>query len=200
MTALWYVLLIAAAFCIGACPFAVWISRWLLHKDIRDYGDHNPGAANVFKAGGRASGFLAVFLEIAKGIVPVVIARLLSLSDPLMYGMGLGAVLGHAFSPILRFRGGKATAVTYGTLIALPHIEILLVFTLLMFLIFFILDGDSWRVVIATGGALIVALALGPGTWLSLYMLCVLTVIAIKNWNGIQTVPRLKQKIRIGFS
>jgi len=44
-------LLVIAAFWLGACPFSVWVGRWLLGKDITNYGDGNPGAANVFRAG-----------------------------------------------------------------------------------------------------------------------------------------------------
>ena len=35
-------LLAIAAFGLGACPFSVWVGRWFLGKDIRDYGDGNP--------------------------------------------------------------------------------------------------------------------------------------------------------------
>ena len=53
-------LLVVVAFWLGACPFSVWIGRWFLGKDIRNYGDGNPGAANVFRAGGRKTGLFAV--------------------------------------------------------------------------------------------------------------------------------------------
>ncbi len=43
-------LLALGAFWLGACPFSVWIGRWLLHRDVREYGNGNPGAANVFLA------------------------------------------------------------------------------------------------------------------------------------------------------
>ena len=39
-----------AAFWLGACPFSVWIGRWFLDKDIRHFGDGNPGCGNVFRA------------------------------------------------------------------------------------------------------------------------------------------------------
>ena len=39
----WAVLLVAAFFC-GSLPFSVWLGRLLLHKDVRGYGDGNPGA------------------------------------------------------------------------------------------------------------------------------------------------------------
>jgi glycerol-3-phosphate acyltransferase PlsY len=63
----YFALLVVSAFWLGACPFSVWIGQWVLGKDIRNYGDGNPGAANVFRAGGRKSGCLALILDVAKG-------------------------------------------------------------------------------------------------------------------------------------
>jgi len=40
---LYAALLGIAAFWLGACPFSLWVGHWLLGKDIRDYGDGNPG-------------------------------------------------------------------------------------------------------------------------------------------------------------
>ena len=105
-------LLAVSAFWLGACPFSVWIGQWLLGKDIRDYGDGNPGATNVFRAGGRKSGCLAIILDAAKGVPFVLLAHLFfGLSIIAVMAVALSAILGHAFSPLLRFRGGKSIAV-----------------------------------------------------------------------------------------
>jgi glycerol-3-phosphate acyltransferase PlsY len=71
----YFALSAVSAFWLGACPFSVWIGRWVLGKDIRDYGDGNPGAANVFRAGGRKSGCLAVILDTTKGVPFVALAH-----------------------------------------------------------------------------------------------------------------------------
>ena len=118
MELFWFIILAFAAFCLGACPFAIWIGRWKLGRDIREYGDHNPGAANVFKAGSIKWGFVAAILDIAKGVPFVLLSYLyFHFSEPQIYLVGLCAIAGHAFSPFLRFKGGKATAVTMGVLI-----------------------------------------------------------------------------------
>jgi len=118
----YFALLILCAFWLGACPFSVWIGQWLLGKDIRDYGDGNPGAVNVFRAGGRKSGFLAIFLDVAKGVPFVVLAHsFFGLSEAIVLAVALSAILGHAFSPLLHLRGGKSVAVTFGVLLALPQ-------------------------------------------------------------------------------
>lgn len=110
-----YAGLLVLAFLSGALPFSVWIGRIALGVDVRHYGDSNPGATNVFRAGGRVSGVLAVLLDFAKGALPVGLAYLiLGIGFPLMAFLALLPVLGHAYSPFLGFHGGKAVAVTVG--------------------------------------------------------------------------------------
>jgi glycerol-3-phosphate acyltransferase PlsY len=196
----WFLLLFLAAFFLGSCPLAVWIGNRILHKDIRNYGDHNPGAANVFKAGSIKWGFVAVLLETAKAVPFVLIADLyFKLPEPQVLFIGLGAVLGHAFTPLLNFRGGKATAVTFGVLVSIPQKDILLVFCILMILGFFILDGDGWRAVLSTAGILLYAIVADKGLWFELFLLCLLAVIALKNSLELQGRPRPKKHIYIGF-
>jgi glycerol-3-phosphate acyltransferase PlsY len=200
MAIFYFIVTSIASFLLGACPFAVLIGRYLLHKDIREYGDHNPGAANVFKAGSTPLGFLAVFLEIAKGIPFVLLALLFfKFPEPEVLFVGLCAILGHAFSPFLRFRGGKATAVTFGVFLAIPNKEIVIVFVILMVAGFFLLDGDGWRIVLATTGCLIFNIVTGKSIWTWIFLFCVLAIVAFKNIDALKTMPRSKPKIYIGF-
>ncbi len=106
---------VLVGFLLGAIPFSVWLGKLVLHTDIRRYGDGNPGATNVFRAGNVGVGLLAVCLDMLKGAAPVALARYVFGAT----GWGLVAVtvapiLGHAFSPFLRFRGGKALAAAFG--------------------------------------------------------------------------------------
>jgi hypothetical protein len=61
---LYTALLIVAAFWLGACPFSLWVGKWLLGKDIRNYGDVNPGASNVLRAGVRGLPHLEIFFAV----------------------------------------------------------------------------------------------------------------------------------------
>jgi acyl phosphate:glycerol-3-phosphate acyltransferase len=196
---LWFVIFFFAAFWLGACPFACWMGEAFLKKDIRNFGDHNPGAANVFKAGSIKLGFLAVFVEMAKGAPFVILAQIIGLPDPDIYFISVCAILGHAFSPFLKFEGGKATAVTGGVLLAIPQRELFLIVFLLLIVGFFLLDGDGWRVVLATAGGLLFSILANMGLWPSLFMACVVIIIGIKNLEALKKVPRPKEKIYIGF-
>ena len=124
MESLLSVMLAVCAFWLGACPFSLWVGKRFLHKDIRDYGDGNPGTVNVFLAGGRKLGGLALILDVGKGIPFTLIAHaVFQLPQPTVDVIGMCAILGHAFSPFLRFHGGKAVAVTFGVLLALPQYQ-----------------------------------------------------------------------------
>ena len=102
-------------FLLGSLPFSVWIGQFILKKDIRDYGDHNPGATNVLRAGGFPPYALALALDISKGAIPVGLAyQVFSIQDWQILPIALAPPLGHAFSPFLNWRGGKAIAAIGG--------------------------------------------------------------------------------------
>jgi glycerol-3-phosphate acyltransferase PlsY len=103
------------AFVSGSLPLSVWLGRIALGIDIRDYGDGNPGAANVWRAGGKWWGLLAILLDGFKGLFPVAIANFgLGIEGWWLVPISLAPVLGHTISPFLKFRGGKALSTTFG--------------------------------------------------------------------------------------
>ena len=106
---------IILAFLAGSLPLSVWIGRLALGVDIRQIGDGNPGAANVWRSGGSLWGIAAVLADSLKGALPVALANFVFHWDdwPLVL-ITVAPVFGHAFSPFLGFNGGKALAVTFG--------------------------------------------------------------------------------------
>ena len=192
----YFTLLAVSAFWLGACPFSVWIGQWLLGKDIREYGDGNPGAANVFRAGGRKSGCLALVLDVAKGMPFVALAHsFFNLSEVVVIGVALSAILGNAFSPILRLRGGKSIAITFGVLLALPQHEILITFAVFMFLGFLFIESDAWTVMLGPTGSLAYLITTGRVSPESLFMLCVFAILTLKHFDELRTVPKFRVKI-----
>jgi glycerol-3-phosphate acyltransferase PlsY len=115
-----WVLLVCTAFLCGSLPFSVWLGKLFLRVDVRQYGDGNPGAANVFKAGSKAVGLFALILDVSKAAVPVGLSFYnLEIRGFPMFLIAIAPVLGHVFSPFLKFRGGKAIAVSLGVWVGL---------------------------------------------------------------------------------
>ncbi|MCJ7763634.1 MAG: glycerol-3-phosphate acyltransferase [Dehalococcoidales bacterium] len=196
MEVFYSILLATAAFWLGACPFAVWLGRWRLKKDITRYGDGNPGSANVFRAGSIKLGLIALLLDIAKGVPFVLISHLiLGLPTVVVMAVGLSAILGHAFSPILQFKGGKSVAVTFGVLMALPQPDILFAYVLFIVLGFLFIEQHSWVTISGPVGTFIYLLISMGISWELLFMLCVLTLFIIKQRQGLQALPVFKMNL-----
>ncbi|MBU1230648.1 MAG: glycerol-3-phosphate 1-O-acyltransferase PlsY [Proteobacteria bacterium] len=112
------ILLILVAFGLGAVPFGLYVARFVKGIDPRDAGSKNIGATNVARLCGTQWGVLVLALDIFKGYLPAALAPdgtgwvALTL-------IGAASILGHAYSPLLQFRGGKAVATTIGVFLAL---------------------------------------------------------------------------------
>jgi glycerol-3-phosphate acyltransferase PlsY len=117
----------AAAFLLGSVPFGVFIARAYGVGNIRKEGSGNVGATNVSRvAGFWPAGFLTFLLDALKGILLVAPIRfhwipeeVVSGSPVFLWTLGLLAVLGHCYSPWLRFNGGKGVATCFGVILLL---------------------------------------------------------------------------------
>jgi glycerol-3-phosphate acyltransferase PlsY len=142
-------------FLFGAMPFSYWLGRLVLRSDIRRYGNGNPGAINAWRAGTWRLGIPAVLLDYLKGAVPVSLARLtFGVSSWGLVPVALAPVLGHAFSPFLRFRGGKAIAATFGIWTGLTVAEGPTVLGICFGLFYLIQSVDGWSVIVGMLGFL----------------------------------------------
>ncbi len=105
-----------ASFLAGGVPFSHLIAR-LRGVDLRTVGSGNVGATNLARSAGYGLGALGFLLDAAKGAFGPLLARFV-LGDgapPSVAAVaGVLAVLGHAFSPFLGFRGGKGVATGAG--------------------------------------------------------------------------------------
>jgi acyl phosphate:glycerol-3-phosphate acyltransferase len=190
------ILLAAGAFLLGAVPFAVLIGHRVLHKDITAYGDGNPGAANVFRAGNIKTGLLAVLLDVAKGVPFVLVSHTAFGLPPLAsVFIGIAAVLGHAYSPFLHWRGGKAIAVTYGVMLGLPSLVVLLSFVIFMLIGLIVMKSDAWTVILGAAGAFIYLLITRGYAWEPLMALCLLIILAVKHFEALRNLPGFRFRL-----
>ncbi len=147
----------------GAIPFSVWLGRIFLRSDIRRSGDGNPGTANVVRSGSWMLGLAVMMLDISKAAVPVGLAYFnAGWRDLPMLLIALSPMLGHAFSPFLGFRGGKALASALGTWIGLTFWRLSVPAVLMVGFWGLLLDNSGWAVVLTLAGLLAVLLIGGP--------------------------------------
>jgi glycerol-3-phosphate acyltransferase PlsY len=121
------VLAVAIGYFLAGVPFGVIVARRFYHLDITSVGSGNTGATNIFRTLGWKAALPVALLDVAKGVVPALIARFV-LADPawaasgrdlLIIAAGAAAMAGHMFSPYFRLRGGKGVATAAGAILVL---------------------------------------------------------------------------------
>lgn len=177
-------------FWLGSIPFSVWLGKLALGKDIRVYGDGNPGATNVFRAGGRKLGVVAVILDALKGAIPVGIGYFaLGLRGTELVVVAITPVLGHAFSPFLKFRGGKAVAVTFGIWVGLTIWEAPTVLGLMLFYWFRSVRVSGWAMMFALVSLLVYLVLAHPDPTLVSILLLNMGILAWKHRTELVQAP-----------
>jgi glycerol-3-phosphate acyltransferase PlsY len=106
------------AFALGSIPFGFVAGR-LRGINLAEQGSGNIGATNTMRVMGSRVGLTVFALDVLKGFAPVLVAQRVA-GEPLwVVGVGLCAVLGHIYSPWVRFKGGKGVATSLGVLFGL---------------------------------------------------------------------------------
>lgn len=102
---------------LGSVSTAIITCRLMGLPDPRSEGSRNPGATNVLRLGGKKAAAITLFGDMLKGLLPVLIALSLGMSDAVIAACGLAAFLGHLYPLYYGFQGGKGVATLLGVLL-----------------------------------------------------------------------------------
>jgi len=184
---------IVLAFLFGSIPFSVWLGRLFLKEDVRRYGDGNPGAANVFRAGGKTVGLLALILDVTKGALPVGLAyQNMGVRGIPMFLIAMAPILGHVFSPFLSFRGGKAIATALGVWIGLTIWKASLAGVIGALIGIALTSVTGWAVMLGLAAILVTLLIWMPNPLLLLVWVGETLILAWTHRADLRQYPRLR--------
>ncbi len=133
--------LLLGAYLIGSLSSAVVLCKVAGLPDPRTQGSGNPGATNVLRFGGKKLAATVLIIDVLKGVIPVVIGRLLGLDQVLLAAVALLAFLGHLYPVFFQFKGGKGVATALGAFLALS--PLLALAGLLTWLVVFLISRIS---------------------------------------------------------
>lgn len=108
---------IIIGYLIGAISPAYFLARLIKKKDIRQLGDKNAGTTNVYHVLGLWPAVVTALFDLTKGLIAMLVAYYLGVSELVIYLAGLAAALGHIFPFYLKFRGGQGVATLTGILL-----------------------------------------------------------------------------------
>jgi len=109
-----FVLLLIAAYLVGAIPMAFLVVKWRYKADIRKYGSGGVGASNVFRNFSKPLGIAIGIFDALKGVLMVWIAHLLGLDLALEFAVGAAVIIGHNWPVWLHFNAGRGLSTTIG--------------------------------------------------------------------------------------
>ena len=112
------IVLIFLAYLLGSISAAILVCKLLGLSDPRIGGSGNPGTTNVMRLHGKTAAFLTLTGDVFKGIIPVLLAKVIVGSEFIIALSGLAAFLGHIFPIYFKFKGGKGVATLIGILLA----------------------------------------------------------------------------------
>jgi len=178
---------VGVAFLSGSVPWALLLSHILSQKDVRLIGDGNPGTVNAWKSSGWAIGLMSLFLEVSKSYVPIYFALEFTykhISEESHISMALlliAPVVGHAWSPLLKFKGGKTLAASWGSWIAITNGLAFPVALIFLGIIHAIQNNHAITVTTCLIGLLIVFLPLQKELYLAWFWTANMIVIIFKH-------------------
>ena len=194
-------LLVVVGYVLGSIPTGILVARWQKGVDIRQHGSGNIGMTNVLRAVGKGAAALTLVGDLAKGLLPVLLARAW-LTSPWAIGLvALATVIGHLFPVFAGFHGGKGVATTLGA--SLPLLPGPLLIAFLVFVTCVALRRQVSLGSLAAAAALpIAAFAWGFPAAYVLYALMAATLIWYRHRENIQrllagTEPTIGQGVRL---
>lgn len=114
--------LIILAYLFGSVSAAIITCKLMGLPDPRTQGSNNPGATNVLRIGGKKAAAITLFGDFLKGLVPVLIGRLLEVEPAVLALIAMAAFLGHLYPVFFGFKGGKGVATGLGVILGLSWI------------------------------------------------------------------------------
>lgn len=142
----------------GSVPFAFLLAR-RAGVDVRRAGSGNVGAANVLRTAGPWRAALVMSLDVAKGMLAVVLATVTNAGTTLTALAAAAAIVGHIYPVWLRFHGGKGVAVAAGVFAVLMPLATGLATALFLVIV--------WATRYVSLGSIAATVALPPAAWLT---------------------------------
>lgn len=120
-SAFYTISLLLASFGLGALPLTRWLVLLLAGRDLTKIGTGNGGVSAAFLQGGKLAGIAAVLAEIARGMAPVLVAKVWFPDAPALAMVALTALVGGRFAIA---KGGGVTNATWGIFAYSPPVAI----------------------------------------------------------------------------
>lgn len=119
------ILIVLLSYLIGSFPTSIVWGRMTRRIDIREYGSGNAGGTNALRVLGWQAGLVVALIDVGKGMLAAaLVSRIRIDSMPIEHELvqiiaGTAVVVGHIWTVLALFKGGKGVATAAGVLLAI---------------------------------------------------------------------------------
>ena len=121
-----YLILAPLAYVLGSVPWGFLVVRLFHGVDIREFGSGRTGTSNVLRTGGLKSAALVLMLDLSKGALAVLLAKVVADASAADVTAGLLVLAGHNWSLFLGFKGGRGIMPAAGAVLIISPIALAL--------------------------------------------------------------------------
>jgi glycerol-3-phosphate acyltransferase PlsY len=118
--------LVLVAYLTGSIPVGVIVARLSGGPDPRTIGSGRTGGTNALRALGRKWATVVVVGDLLKGVLPVVLARVVTGQPVVEVACAFSAVVGASRSVFLGFGGGRGVGTGVGTMLVIQPLALLI--------------------------------------------------------------------------
>ncbi|MBX2883893.1 MAG: glycerol-3-phosphate 1-O-acyltransferase PlsY [Granulosicoccus sp.] len=184
----------------GSVSSAIIVSKLMGLPDPRKSGSNNPGATNVLRLGGKKgkkAAAITLLGDVLKGLIPVLIARMLTDNSLTIALVGLGAFLGHLYPVFFGFKGGKGVATAAGVFFGISSFVAILLVAIWLVAAFASNYSSLAALITAAVSPILVILFLGQLP----FLLLAIGIAALLFWRHRENIGRLRkgEESKIGF-
>jgi len=127
---------IILSYLIGSVSFGYLLGKYGRGIDVREHGSGNVGTTNILRTLGFLPAALVLILDMAKGLVPVLLGSWLTGDSTIAMVCGIFAVLGHNWPLWFGLRGGRGIATSLGVILAFNPLAFVIIFIFGLAIIF----------------------------------------------------------------
>ena len=195
-------LILIFSYLIGSLPSGFLAGKWFARIDLREVGSGSTGATNVLRHVGKWPAIAVFLVDVSKGIMPVVTARIFLLSDSWLIAAGLASLIGHIWPIWLGWKGGKAVATGLGMLLGISWPVGIACFGIFLAMLSITRIVSLSSVVAGTCLPLLMFLSFRENDFRLAYMSLSLTTMVLVLWRHRSNIKRLfaGQEPKIGQS
>jgi len=186
-----FLMSIIIAYVLGSISCSILLAKFIKLPDPRETGSGNAGAANMMRLAGRNKAAVVLIGDLVKGLIAVLIGRILEQQGFFLGLVALAAVVGHIYPVFFKFKGGKGVATGIGSILALsPTVGIIA--AIIWAIVIFVFRYASLASLIAIVLSPFLMLAISHNGFL--YFLPVLLMAALIVWKHWDNIGRLRNK------